>query len=138
MSLVLLLLAIILIGYDWRYRSVPTIPFILFCIGVVAQGWPSPQWRSFGIGCVLIVLCIGTEYFFKRPLLGIADKVLLPISLLLIPLLDIGFYFICVGIIGLLISLFWRRVYGLEYFPFLPALIIPLLGIILKCIDFST
>ncbi|AIK96880.1 hypothetical protein [Candidatus Odyssella acanthamoebae] len=136
MILILLLLAIILMGYDCRYRSVPLIPFVLFCLCVVSQGWSNPHWESCGMGCVLVMLCSGAEYLFKRPFLGIADKILLPISLMLVPLPEVGLYLVGVGALGLILSLFWRRVYGVEYFPFLPALITPLFRFILKYVDF--
>jgi hypothetical protein len=123
-------------GYDCRYRSVPLIPFVFFCLGLMSQAWSNPQGESFGVGCILVGVCSGAEYFFKRPFLGIADKILLPVSLLLVPLVEIGNYLVYAGILGLIMSLFWRHVYGVEYFPFLPALILPLFGFLLKCVDF--
>jgi hypothetical protein len=119
------LLAILLSWWDWRSCSVPPVPFFFFCVSWIWRTWPEFQWGACGIGVLFILGVAGIEFILKRPLLGIADKILIPIILSNISLPSLGSYLVCVGSLGVLLSLIWNKIHQSAPFPFLPCLIFP-------------
>lgn len=121
----LIFFSIILIRQDFLYRSVPIIPLLLFCLCWISICRQNPHLFSAASGIILVLSCWGIEYLVQRPLLGTADKILLPVILLGISVQNLGDYFIAAGVLGILFAFVWRHLYSTDRFPFVPALIMP-------------
>lgn len=122
----LLIIAALLMFYDLRDQLVPTILVALFGSFLFIKGLEAPHWDALFIGVGFSLISLGCEVYWKRPLVGMADKILLPILMLNIPLIHLGNYLMAVGIIGAIIAIVWQKLYQTEQFPFLPALITPI------------
>lgn len=125
----LMILGAALIFFDCRDRSVPTPLLLVFAGLMLGYALIEPQWSSAALGFLLVVSISGVEYLSKRPLLGEADKILFPLLLLRITPLNLPFYFILVGILGVGFAIFWQRCWQEQSFPFLPALLLPFFGL---------
>lgn len=124
--LVPLVFGSILIAYDLKSCTVPVAFLILFIGSLLIYCVDNLYWISGLIGCLLILGFMGAELFTGRQLLGIADKILLPVILLTIPPNTLGEYLVFAGGSGLVLAFIWQQFWGQRQFPFVPALLLPM------------
>lgn len=118
-----ILLAMFLIYSDIRYLSVPVWPIVAY-IFVSILVVPSFNEVSFGLTILIVLAIWGWEYLKGRHLLGVADKLVLPVIAMACPFENLGVLLISVGILSLLTAVIWQKALGNPKFPMVPALLI--------------
>jgi hypothetical protein len=118
-----LLLEFVLVHSDLRSLSVSVWAIGLYGIIVIAET-QSLHINTFILANSILCGIALWELYSSKICLGWADKILLPIIALSIPLVDFGFYLMLVGCLALMTALLWQYYFRMERYPMLPALII--------------
>ncbi|MBX3457254.1 MAG: hypothetical protein KF820_02685 [Candidatus Paracaedibacteraceae bacterium] len=118
-----LLLEFVLVHSDLRSLNVSVWAIGLYGIIVIAET-QSLHINTFILASSILCGIALWELYSSKICLGWADKILLPIIALSIPLVDFGFYLMLVGCLALMTALLWHYYFRMERYPMLPALII--------------
>lgn len=112
-----------LIRSDLYSLSVSVWAIVLYGIIVIAET-QFLHIDTLFLATVLVGSLVVWEVYSSKICLGWADKILLPIIALSIPLVDFGFYLTLVGCLALMTALLWHHYFRMERYPMLPALIV--------------
>lgn len=108
--------------YDLRTLSVPVWALALYASIVI---WQCPvHGISFSI-CAFFVCGVWVfERIKSQTYLGLADKILLSVVGMTIPPMQVGWFFITIGIVSLITALIWQKLANCARFPMMPAIIL--------------
>lgn len=106
---------------DLRDLFVPIGAVIIWCVSAITLYWPG-YWISGLVAGLVIILFQAVEEYSSKEFLGLADKIIFPVVAFQFPVDVIGVFFILTGVCAFVFAVIWRSVYGVIYFPMLPAI----------------
>lgn len=115
----------LIIIYDWLYKAIPLYLVVLFAgLSVMYGGMIHIDWQtvaSIAGGSFVLLLC-----FVYKKMLGLADCFLIPCCFAWIDVNQIPLFLILCGVFGIATAVFWRKYYGEQAYPFMPAILFSL------------
>lgn len=106
---------------DFRGLFVPIGAVIIWCVSAISLSWPG-YWISGLVAVLVMILCQAVETYYSKEYLGLADKIIFPVVAFQFPVEVIGTLFILTGVCSFVLAVIWCSVFGVIYFPMLPAI----------------
>ncbi|MDF3033608.1 MAG: hypothetical protein K0R76_562 [Alphaproteobacteria bacterium] len=119
--------ALLIIHHDIQTQTIPLYALAVFILsGLLKHVW-DPDLEGFwaaGAVALILVVCQGLFFLLRRePAVGWGDLLLSPFCGLWLYLHEIPSFLLGMGLVALVMGIFWRYRWGMRTFPMAPAIL---------------